>query len=296
MRSQFYSFGASAIMALALAVPAAAQGKGAAKKPPKASTPPASRSAVSGPTTTGAPATSGTATPTAGTSATTTSPFSWMDDASLVEPGTAWVGLSTVRWHGGGVSQTIVPVFDGTFGITPRTQVSASVPRTAGGLGAMFFSAKLNLLTDAAHNVMVSVAPTLGVLPGDPTAATGRQAQVGLPVSAHVDRPGGRLFTSAGYFSPGIWYAGAGAGRSMGERAGISASVSRSWTTSTSTDSGATAVPGTSQVELSGGLSYAVTPTLSAFCSLGRTYAAGGASTTIGIGLSLGGRSTLPVR
>src|SRR5262245_1949045 len=37
-------------------------------------------------------------------------PFAWVDGASLIPPGTAWLGLSMARWQGSGLSETSFPV------------------------------------------------------------------------------------------------------------------------------------------------------------------------------------------
>ena len=127
---------ASVCLTLAVAVPAFAQGKSGGKKPVKTATPPPSSSALS--------------TPTGGQLAigATASPFSWLDDASVLEPGNILLGVSMLQWHGAGVSETIFPVIDATIGLTPRVQFGANVPRVAGGLGTTFFSAKIGVLQD----------------------------------------------------------------------------------------------------------------------------------------------------
>jgi hypothetical protein len=95
----------------------------------------------------------------------------------------------------------------------------------------MFFSAKVAVFSDDVRALKVAVGPTLEVLT---TAALPGQGRVerGLPVSAQLDRASSRIYASTGYFSPGIWYAGAGIGRSVHERIGVSASFSHAWATS----------------------------------------------------------------
>jgi len=139
-------------------------------------------------------------------------------------------------------------------------------------------------------SLKVAVAPTLEVLGGASAISTpsreGR-AHWGLPVSVHVDRANTRIYVSSGYFSPGIWYAGAGVSRSIGDRSGISGSFSRAWTES---GPGVPAAAAPRRNDVSGGVSYEVRPNIAVFGSIGRTLwtaAEDGAGTTLGFGLSL---------
>jgi hypothetical protein len=283
--SRFLSLTASALVALAVAVPALAQGKSGGKKPPKAAAPP-STGALSAPTTTSSATGAGIEVQ----SSTAASPFAWLDDASLIEPGSVWLGVSMMRWHGSGVSQTMVPVIDGAVGLAPRVQLGATVPRVAGGIGATFFSAKIGILDDDARSLKVAVSPTLEVLGGAVMSATPRsegRTQWGLPVSVHVDRDNTRFYGSSGYFSPGIWYAGAGVGKSVGERASVSASFSRAWTSSGQEVS---TVAAPRRNEISGGVSYDLGAKVAVFGSVGQTIgmaAEDGAGTTLSFGVSL---------
>lgn len=265
--------GVLVLVPLAVALPAAAQGK-SGKGQGKPAAPP--------PTSTNLPSTL--------TGQVTTAPFAWMDDANLMEAGTGWLGVSMVQWHGSGASEVVVPVFDGAIGLTPRVQLGASVPRVAGGLGTTFFSAKIGVVTDEARGLKVAVGPTLEIL-NQAAMRSGPAGQArmqwGLPVSAEIDGDAGRIYGSSGYFSPGVWYAGAGIGKPLGDRVGVSMSFSRAWT------SGASATPaiaGPRRHDLSGGASFDVTPNIAVFGSVSRTIATAaenGAGTTLSFGLSL---------
>jgi hypothetical protein len=267
---------ASIILMLAIALPASAQGKSGQNhgKPPAA--PP--------PTTTNLPAAgSGT-----GATGAATAPFAWMDDASLMTPGAVWLGVSMVQWHGGGASEVVVPAFDGSIGLTPRVQLGASVPRVAGGIGTTFFSTKIGILNNENRGMKLAVAPTLEILSKGSVAAGQSRTQWGLPVSVEIDREVIRIYGSSGYFSPGVWYAGAGVGGSLTNRLGVSMSFSRAWTGQAT--GGTAAIAGPRRNDLSGGASYDVRPNIAVFGSMGRTLATAagdGAGTTVSFGLSL---------
>lgn len=267
---------ASVVLMLAIALPASAQGKSGQNhgKPPAA--PP--------PTTTNLSAAGGGT----GATARATAPFAWMDDASLMTPGAVWVGVSMVQWHGGGASEVVVPAFDGSIGLTPRVQLGASVPRVAGGIGTTFFSTKIGILNNEDRGMKLALAPTLEILSKGSVAAGQSRAQWGLPVSVEIDREVIRIYGSSGYFSPGVWYAGAGIGRSLTNRLGLSMSFSRAWTGPPT--AGTAAIAGPRRNDLSGGASYDVTPNIAVFGSMGRTLATAagdGAGTTVSFGLSL---------
>ncbi len=277
---------AGLLMTLALAVPAYAQGKSGQAHGKKPAAPP--------PTTTtlpssAAPASGGSASGPVAPSVTPAAPFAWMDDASLLAPGAVWLGVSMVSWHGGGINELVAPVFDGSIGITPRVQVGASVPRVSGTLGTSFYTVKIAVLENAARGVKVAIGPTLEVLSAASMQygpADQSRTQWGLPVSVNIDRGDARLYGSSGYFSPGIWYAGAGIARSVSDRVGVSASFSRAWTRTAFEG----APPAARRNDISGGASCDITPSFALYGSVGRTIATSvenGAGTTLSVGLSV---------
>ena len=217
-------------------------------------------------------------------------PFAWMDDASLMAPGTVWLGVSMVQWHGGGASEVVVPAFDGSIGLTRRVQLGASVPRVAGGIGTTFFSTKIGILNNEARGLKLAVVPTLEILSKGSVPAGQSRTQFGVPVSIEIDREAGRIYGSSGYFSPGIWYTGGGIGKSLTNRLGVSVSFSHAWTTQATLPAGTPAIAGPRRNDLAGGASFDVTPNIAVFGSLGRTLATAaqnGAGTTISFGMSL---------
>jgi hypothetical protein len=204
-------------------------------------------------------------------------------------PGAVWLGVSMVQWRGGGASEMVGPAFDGSIGLTPRLQFSASVPRVAGGIGTSFFSAKIAVFDHHARGVKVAVAPTLEILNRAAMlfgpAGQGR-TQWGLPISVELDRETARIYASSGYFSPGVWYAGAGMGKSLGNRVGVSISFSHAW----AAQPAPTGAAASRRNDVSGGVSFDLTPTMAVFGSIGRTIATAaenGAGTTLSFGFAV---------
>jgi len=109
------------------------------------------------------------------------------------------------------------------LGLTPRVQLSASVPRVggsgepdgaAGGIGTSFFSAKIAVYEAPNHRFKVATGPTLQLLGKGIVESLGsEQSRVrwGLPVSAEVSSGATRLYGGGGYFSPGLWFSGVAA-------------------------------------------------------------------------------------
>jgi hypothetical protein len=245
------------------------------------------------------PPTTGAAGPAAAT------PFAWVDNATLMAPGTVWIGTSLVRWQGDGVSEVSAPVIDVAAAVHRRVQVAMSMPRVhaasdpaapQGGWGTTFANVKLGLVQAERHGFNVAAAPTLEIL--SEAAMVGAPAgrsrmQWGLPVSADVERGAARLYGSTGYFSPGVWFAGAGFASQVSKRAGASLSFSRAWNSSASTDP---AIDTPKRNELSGGGSFDITPHVSVYGSIGQTIATSpqnGGGRTFSVGMAVTATSTL---
>lgn len=271
---------ASVALALAVAVsPALAQGKSKGKghkgKPPSSSPLPA---------------------PSAGGGAaavSTASPLSWLDDASVLTPGSVTVGISAARWSGTDASELDVPIVDAGLGIAPRVQIGASVPRIApgpdgaepaGGLGTSYFSGKVALLTGSAVKLAVSpLVEVLGTSAAQALPAGSSRLQFGLPVSVEIEQGSSRVFASTGFFSRGALFAGGGAGFQATPSIGISVAFTRSWV-----NDEAAAIK-RDRRELSGGMSWFVRPQIAVYGALGRTIATSnenGAGHTISAGVT----------
>jgi len=278
---------AALVAALALASNAFAQGKSTQ-----------SHGKGKAPSSTSLPAPTAIAAPSGAT------PFAWIEDASLVEPHSVWVGFSTLRWQGSGLSEVSIPIIDVAVGLAPRLQVGANIPRAVdrtdqgggpGGLGTTYFNAKIGV--SQSERIKLAVAPTMEVLPSSAVEGSDvSRVQWGLPVSIEADRGRGSVYGGTGYFSRGVWYAGGGLAVQINDRLVASGSFSRAWA-STATDDPTLAGP--SRNELSAGASYALTPTVGVFGSIGSTIATAeenGAGTTFSIGLSVAFRPVLTTK
>ena len=248
---------ASAVMALAVAVTAHAQGHGNGNG--HKSQPPSS-SALPSPAST-----------------TSASPLSWIDDASLLAPGSMTLTVSALRWSGADLSEVDAPIVDAAVGLTKRLQIGASIPHIVGsaaetgpvgGLGTAYITGKVALLNEP--EVKIAVSPVLEILGAGAVQALpvdDSRYQLGLPVSLEVVRGSVRIFAATGFFTRGAWFAGGGTGFQLTPRVGASATFTRAWAK--------TDVDGVNRDrrEVSGGISYFVRPQIAVYGSLGHTIA-----------------------
>lgn len=277
---------AAAIAAVAVSTPAFAQGNSQKQKQKKSTAAPPSRNDLAAP-------------PMTSVGSGGASPIAWVDDATVLDSGGVAIAVSALRWWGGGMSEVNIPVLDLALGLTKRVQFSASVPRVVassdpngavGGLGTSYFSTKIAVLNNEKHGAKIAVSPTLEVLsPGvvDALAPGEHRIQMGFPASAELDRGPLRVYGAAGYFTRGAWFSGAGLSLVLTERTAVSGGFSRSWRRALTPE-----VPlgDRDRNELSGSVSYGLTPSIRVFGSLGRTIATleeNGAGTVIGGGVSL---------
>jgi len=275
---RFATVWASAVLVLAVAIPVHAQGKSNGKGNGHKSSPPSS-----------SPLPSPTAGPAAGAS-----PLAWLDDATLLAPGSMSLTISVLRWSGTDLSEVNFPIVQASVGLAPRFQIGATVPRIVGsadgtgpvgGIGTSYISTKIALLTGTS-GVKLAVSPVIEVLGEGAVQALAPsegRTQFGLPVSMELAQGPARVFASTGFFSRGAWFAGGGLGVQATPKIGVSLSFTRSWandsTTSVSRD----------RRELSGSVSYLVRPQIGVYGALGRTIATtddNGAGATISGGVT----------
>ena len=222
----------------------------------------------------------------AGTAATGALPFAALDDAALVDAGTVWVGFSLARWSGSDTTELQAPVVDAAVGVTPRMQLALTVPRivndSGSAVGTTFASAKFSLLEGA---VKLAVAPTLEVLDASAVDASTGRARVGLPVSVEVDRGPTRGYASAGFFTGGVRYIGAGTAVDLRPRLTISGALSHAWQAADARSG----LPDAVRTECTGAAAYAVTNGFVVFAAASHTIATAdenGAGATLSAGAS----------
>jgi hypothetical protein len=224
------------------------------------------------------------------------SPFAWVDDATVLDPGAGSVGLAAAHFSGADLSEDDFPIIEAALGLAPRVQLSISVPRVVGdadaavasGVGTTFVAAKLGVFDDRRRHVKVAVSPTIEILGSgvaDALANGDRRTQFGLPASVELDRGPLRLYAAGGFFTSGVRFAGGGSALQVSPRAVVSLGFSHSWRP----DDVNAAVLGATRSEISGGVGYVLMPRVVLFGSIGRTVATldeNGAGMTVSAGVS----------
>ena len=262
--------------ALAAAPPATAQGKGhgnafghskAASAAPAAASAPASGAA--------------TATAAAVDSGGVRNFASWLDDASVLTPGTGVTSFSVGYWRMAGFSEIDAPSFDVGFGVAPRVQAGASVPvyhagapggPVSRGIGDLYLNAKVQLHEPsggANGRFGIALVPLVQILSAPLSPDTSRVSW-GLPVALELQNDGWRVYGSAGYFSRGSLFASAAIELPLAERAWITGTLTQSHSTRTDVSADALGLP-SNRTDISGGVSWAALDRVALFGSLGRT-------------------------
>ena len=191
---------------------------------------------------------------------------SWLDDASVVEPGDVWVGLSTGYWRADLSRQFDLPVVSTAVGLNRRVQLGTSLSmyhfRDGAGLsdtgvGNVSVYGKLVLLDASAsqNGVGIAVAPLIEFSPSD-------QDHFGwaIPVNIETRRGQARIYGSGGYFSRGSIFATIAAQVPMGSRMSLSGNFGQSY-----------AMAGTHQTALGVATFFTVSPSSGVFVGLGKT-------------------------
>jgi hypothetical protein len=204
----------------------------------------------------------------------------WLDDASLLPPGSGSVSVSFSYFRSPVFREFDAPVVDGGIGMLPRVQFGFSVPYyhanqpggpVARGLGDLYLNAKVQLRNPAAHpsGIGFAVTPVLEVLSTDP-GPEGSRYHWAVPVSIELQRRSVRAFASTGYFSRGSVFASGAIELAISERVWTTGSITRSHSTKPDEFSRSLGLS-QSRTDVNGGMTLMMTPTVAAFGNVGRT-------------------------
>lgn len=205
---------------------------------------------------------------------------SWLDDASLLEPGQGWAALSFGHYRMLGGRQTDFPVFDAGYALTPRVQVGASVPlyrlyladgTRVHGLGDVYLTAKVSIVDPAQSDsgIGFAVLPLVEVL-SHPDPIDGGRLFWALPVSAEIRQEKYRVYGSGGYFSRGAVFGSGALEVPVHDRVIVTGGfiVTRALNDDPIADSLRLSK---TRADVTGGAAAILTPAIAAFGSIGRT-------------------------
>ena len=257
-----------AVAAVVVAAPAAAQGKGKKGSPPGKGAPDP---------VTSSPATAESRAIYLG---------SWLDDASVIEPGALWMALSTGYWRFGLARQMDFPIIDMAVGVGPRTHLGASIPMyhyddgsgaTASGVGEALLYGKLRLRDASTSEGRLGVAVTPVVEISSSIGGTSQQLSWAAPLSLEVRSGSTRVYGSGGYFSRGALFGSAGVEGSISRRVSITGTIGHTYSTATN-PSADTLVDGRHRTDAGIGTSVSVTPAFAIFGAVGHSFSSGSTS------------------
>lgn len=194
----------------------------------------------------------------------------WLDDATILTRGEGQVAIGVGYWRMAGGSQISIPTLSAAYGVAPRLQLAASVPfyrasfdgLSMRGLDDVHLSAKIVARDAAGGGVGIAVSPLIEVL--SPAWATGGRIEWAIP--GHIEFRAGamRVYGSAGYFSRGAVFTGAGVEWPGPMLTSMSASLTQSHSLNTGTTSG-------NRIDAAVSVARSVTGTIAAYGTFGRT-------------------------
>lgn len=204
---------------------------------------------------------------------------SWLDDASILEPGAAWFGLSTAYWSAEAGRQIDAPVMAAGLGISRRANVGGSIPfyhyhddtgLSAKGLGNVDVYGKIVLADPAGRRGLgLALAPL-----AEFSSASDRRFSWALPLNIEARASSARFYGSLGFYSRGSVFATIAAEFPAGSRASVTGTFGETY-----------AGGGDGHLSnLGGSIAFFAAPAASLFASIGKTL--GGTSTG---GISIGG-------
>lgn len=204
----------------------------------------------------------------------------WLDDATAMAPGEAWLSMSMQRWGSPIGSGLEAPVFDVVGGVVENVHAFVSVPysRTAygdepatGELGTIYAGSKVVLRQADDRRLGVAVTPTLEILSTAATTDTGfSRLNAVIPVSLEWRQDSLRIYGSTGYFTRGAYFISGAVERALTDRAIVTGSLSQAWATDELALADEIGLRG-SRTDASGSIAYVVSPHLMVFASAART-------------------------
>lgn len=165
----------------------------------------------------------------------------WLDDATGMAPGEAWLTVSLQRWSSPIGDGLDVPVMDVVGGVARNVHAFASVPYsrttytglpTADELGTMYFGGKVVLREPADRSLGFAVTPALEILSSSAIADTGySRVNAVLPVNAEWRSGSTRVYGSTGYFTRGAFFASGALEHALTDRTIVTGALSQAWST-----------------------------------------------------------------
>ena len=208
---------------------------------------------------------------------------SWLDDASTLQPGEAWLTLSAQRWASPSFNGFDLPVTDLSVGIVDRVHAFVTLPVTGYSypgaervreVGDVYVGTKIGLRSADSGGIGLSVTPALEIAGSDAMIESGMpRVSLVVPVNLEMRHPGGRVYASAGFFTRGAWFLGGALERQLSDSFVASGALSFMGSTD---DRAVSEFYGLhhQRLDASGSLAWIASPTIVLFAGVGRTLSA----------------------
>jgi len=229
-----------------------------------------------------------------------------LDDAEVIEPGGAEVSFAASRWSSDSGHETDIPSIFAAVGVAPRVQLAMSALHytsaytdgfESSGRGDLYFISKIAVVSPREHPGGIAVSPLIEVLSDLSLASQNAGASRvtwGLPITLQYTTVKVQVLGSAGYFSRGSLFGGAGVEVFVAPRVIAAASLLYSHATTTTALSEEYGLK-RNRTDVTGGVDVLVSPVVTVFATFSRTIAGTDVSSTnelgtIGLSLRLAGR------
>jgi hypothetical protein len=205
---------------------------------------------------------------------------SWLDDASIMTPGSGSLTMSVAWFRSSAYHEFDAPIGDGAIGLTSKVQFGFSVPYyhvsapggpAIRGIGDLYLTSKVQLREpNVQHGGFgVAVVPIVTVLSGEADIER-RRVSWAAPIALELQRDRWRVFGTAGYFSQGSVFASGAVEVTASPRLTISGTLTQSHST-IDDPPGMTLVLSRTRTDVGGGAAWMIRPGAACFGAIGRT-------------------------
>jgi hypothetical protein len=232
----------------------------------------------------------------------------WLDDATTAVGGVGYASIGASFWRGANADQIDAPILGVTYGLTNRTQLSATVPFyranyegfSGSGLDNIYISGKIAVVDPDARGGRVGFAVGAAAeILGAGFADVSRAHWV-VPLSAELRIAPVRLYASTGYFSRGAFFAAGAIEWTVPSGTSLTASLAHSVSVHGVTVATTASVPNASSRDASLLVSQSVSSNVSVYVAGSRTFSEtwidGASSLSAGVAFRFAGPRTRAAR
>jgi hypothetical protein len=215
---------------------------------------------------------------------------SWLDDASVVGPGSVWAAVSFVAAEGG---QFYFPVVDVAMGASTRTQAGVSVPvslvddgsgSTSASVNQAFFYGKWRLRDASKSDGRLGVAVTPVIEISRSQVDASQDISLGVPVNFEVRRGAVRGYGSAGFFTRGALFQSAALELTLSSAVSMTGTIGHTYSTSADAQNDPA---GRHRTDLGIGTMVGLNRSVAVFGAVGRSMTSTAGATWAAAGLSV---------